>query len=306
MTIKERFLRYAHLLFIIFVLTDLFLPDGTRRAPLINYAIGFASVIEIMLLTVSALSGCRKKIVMFTDLGIVIFTVLLVWELMTTKFNLVKPILFPPLGVLVHQFIEDIPEIANNIVSSLGIIIQGYVLGLIGIPVGLFLATDKRISSISGHIAGFLGAIPPIVYIPYGIALLPTFRSVSVLVIFLATFWPVLMGTISGVNHVDKRLLDSAKVLNLSRTSTIFHVVLPASLTQIFVGANLGLCISFILLTSAEMIGARAGLGFYVKNYSDLGDYTRTIVGIIIIGVVVVASTWAVSLIQKRLLRWQS
>ena len=306
MTIKERFLRYAHLLFIIFVLAELFLPDGTRRAPLINYAIGFASVIEIMLLTVSALSGCRKKIVMFTDLGIVIFTVLLVWELMTTKFNLVKPILFPPLGVLVHQFIEDIPEIANNIVSSLGIIIQGYVLGLIGIPVGLFLATDKRISSISGHIAGFLGASPPIVYIPYGIALLPTFRSVSVLVIFLATFWPVLMGTISGVNHVDKRLLDSAKVLNLSRTSTIFHVVLPASLTQIFVGANLGLCISFILLTSAEMIGARAGLGFYVKNYSDLGDYTRTIVGIIIIGVVVVASTWAVSLIQKRLLRWQS
>ena len=105
---------------------------------------------------------------------------------------------------------------------------------------------------------------------------------------------------------MDKRLLDSAKVLNLSRTSTIFHVVLPASLTQIFVGANLGLCISFILLTSAEMIGARAGLGFYVKNYSDLGDYTRTIVGIMIIGVVVVASTWAVSLIQKRLLRWQS
>ena len=57
---------------------------------------------------------------------------------------------------------------------------------------------------------------------------------------------------------------------------------------------------------NAEMIGARAGLGFYVKNYSDLGDYTRAIVGIVIIGVVVVLSTWLVSLIQKRLLRWQS
>ena len=243
---------------------------------------------------------------MFNDLGTVIFAVLLIWELLTAKFNVVKPVLFPPLGILVHQFIEDIPEIANNIVSSLGIILEGYLLGLLGIPAGLFLATDKRISAVSGHVAGFLGAIPPIVYIPYGIALLPTFRSVSVLVIFLATFWPVFMGTISGVNHVDKRILDSARVLNLSRLSTIFHVILPASLTQIFVGANLGLCISFILLTSAEMIGARAGLGFYVKNYSDLGDYTRAIVGIVIIGVVVVLSTWLVSLIQKRLLRWQS
>lgn len=306
MSIKERFFRVSHLLFIIFVLVELLIPDHSRRPPLISYAVGFATALDVLLILISAISRDKKRITMFNDLGIVIFAVLLIWELLTTKFNVVKPVLFPPLGILVHQFIEDIPEIANNIVSSLGIILQGYLLGLLGIPVGLFLATDKRVSAVSGHVAGFLGAIPPIVYIPYGIALLPTFRSVSVLVIFLATFWPVFMGTISGVNHVDKRILDSAKVLNLSRLSTIFHVILPASLTQIFVGANLGLCISFILLTSAEMIGARAGLGFYVKNYSDLGDYTRAIVGIVIIGVVVVVSTWLVSLIQKRLLRWQS
>ncbi|MBQ4487918.1 MAG: ABC transporter permease subunit [Ruminobacter sp.] len=306
MSIKERFFRVSHLLFIIFVLAELLLPAHSRRPPLTGYALGFAAAVDVLLILISAVSRDKKRITMFNDLGTVIFAVLLIWELLTAKFNVVKPVLFPPLGILVHQFIEDIPEIANNIVSSLGIILEGYLLGLLGIPAGLFLATDKRISAVSGHVAGFLGAIPPIVYIPYGIALLPTFRSVSVLVIFLATFWPVFMGTISGVNHVDKRILDSARVLNLSRLSTIFHVILPASLTQIFVGANLGLCISFILLTSAEMIGARAGLGFYVKNYSDLGDYTRAIVGIVIIGVVVVLSTWLVSLIQKRLLRWQS
>ena len=306
MSIKERFFRVSHLLFIIFVLAELLLPAHSRRPQLTGYALGFAAAVDILLILISAVSRDKKRITMFNDLGTVIFAVLLIWELLTAKFNVVKPVLFPPLGILVHQFIEDIPEIANNIVSSLGIILEGYLLGLLGIPAGLFLATDKRISAVSGHVAGFLGAIPPIVYIPYGIALLPTFRSVSVLVIFLATFWPVFMGTISGVNHVDKRILDSARVLNLSRLSTIFHVILPASLTQIFVGANLGLCISFILLTSAEMIGARAGLGFYVKNYSDLGDYTRAIVGIVIIGVVVVLSTWLVSLIQKRLLRWQS
>ena len=108
------------------------------------------------------------------------------------------------------------------------------------------------------------------------------------------------------MKNVYSRLLNSAKVLNLSRLSTMIHVILPASLSQIFVGANLGLCISFILLTSAEMIGARAGLGFYVKNYSDLGDYTRTLVGIVVIGVVVVISTWIVGSIQNRMLKWKS
>ncbi len=306
MSPKVRFLRFTHIIFLLFVGIEFFLPNQITREPLSGYAIGFASLIEIITLIICAVSKDRQKVDMAADLGTFLFIILIGWQLMTAKFNLVKPILFPPVGIIVNQFIEDLPQIGVNILSSLSIIVEGYILCLLAIPVGLFLATSKRVGNISGHVAGFLGAIPPIVYIPYGIALLPTFRSVSVLVIFLATFWPVFMGTISGVKNVDSRLLNSAKVLNLSRFSTMIHVILPASLSQIFVGANLGLCISFILLTSAEMIGARAGLGFYVKNYSDLGDYTRTLVGIVVIGVVVVISTWIVGSIQNRMLKWKS
>lgn len=108
-------------------------------------------------------------------------------------------------------------------------------------------------------------SIPPIVYIPYGIALLPTFRSVSIFVIFLASFWPIFAGTMSGVLNVDKKIVDSAKVLNVKKSAMLTSVVLPASLPQIFLGCNQGLSVSFILLTSAEMIGARDGMGYYVK-----------------------------------------
>ena len=275
MSPKVRFLRFTHIIFLLFVGIEFFLPNQITRDPLSGYAIGFASLIEIITLIICAVSKDRQKVDMAADLGTFLFIILIGWQLMTAKFNLVKPILFPPVGIIVNQFIEDLPQIGVNILSSLSIIVEGYILGLLAIPVGF-------------------------------IALLPTFRSVSVLVIFLATFWPVFMGTISGVKNVDSRLLNSAKVLNLSRLSTMIHVILPASLSQIFVGANLGLCISFILLTSAEMIGARAGLGFYVKNYSDLGDYTRTLVGIVVIGVVVVISTWIVGSIQNRMLKWKS
>ncbi len=178
------------------------------------------------------------------------------------------------------------------------IILQGYLLALvIAIPLGLFLGWSARLGSAATYISKFLGAIPPIVYIPYGIALLPTFRSVSVFVIFLATFWPVLAGTMSGVMNVDKKTIDSAKVLNV--------VILPASLQQIFIGCNQGLTVSFVLLTSAEMIGAQSGLGYYIKNYSDFGDYTRTLVGLIVIGIVIVAISFAFNKIQKYLLRWK-
>lgn len=183
---------------------------------------------------------------------------------------------------------------------------QGYLLAAAAaIILGLLLGSSERLGNVATYIAKFLGAIPPIVYIPYGIALLPTLRSVSVFVIFLATFWPVLAGTMSGVMNVDKKTLDSARVLNVSRFTMLFSVILPASPPQIFIGCNQGLTVSFVLLISAEMIGAQSGLGYYIKNYSDFGDYTRTLVGLIVIGIVIVVISFGFNKIQKYLLRWK-
>ena len=53
------------------------------------------------------------------------------------------------------------------------------------------------------------------------------------------------------------------------------------------------------------MIGARDGLGYYVKQYSDFGDYTRTIVGLLVIGVVVVVISFLFNKLQRYLLRWK-
>lgn len=109
----------------------------------------------------------------------------------------------------------------------------------------------------------------------------------------------------SGVLNVDKKIIDSAKVLNVKKPAMLTAVILPASLPQIFLGCNQGLSVSFILLTSAEMIGARDGMGYYVKYYSDFGDYTRTITGLLVIGIVVIAVTFLFNRFQQYLLRWR-
>ena len=82
---------------------------------------------------------------------------------------------------------------------------------------------------------------------------------------------------VKRVLFVEKKIIDSARVLNVKRHTMLFSVIFPAALPEIFLGCNQGLSVSFILLTSAEMIGASKGIGYYVKQYSDFGDYTRTI-----------------------------
>jgi len=304
-TIAKRYLRVVHLLFIALLLIQL-LPDKSTKDVYTGSLIAFAVAAEAVVLITSSFVKKEASLKLVVDIAGFIFVVLGIWSLATAKFNILNDLLFPAPGKVIHQFAEDKATIVTNIESSLGTTIKGFLIAVIvAVPLGLFIGWSARIGSAATYITKFFSSIPPIVYIPYGIALLPTFKSVSVFVIFLATFWPVFAGTMSGVLGVDKKIIDSAKVLNVSKPEMLFRVILPASLQQIFLGCNQGLSVSFILLTSAEMIGARDGMGYYVKYYSDFGDYTRTITGLLVIGIVVIAVTFLFNKLQNHLLRWK-
>jgi len=305
MTLKTRLLRVTHLLFAVLLLVQL-LPDKSTRDVHTGALIAFAVGLEAATLALSFLIRKKETLTLLLDIVGFVFVLLTLWSLATAKFNVLNPMLFPSPGKVLHQFAEDREKIIVNVKSSLGITVKGFLLAsAAAIPLGLFLGWSARLGSAATYISKFFSSIPPIVYIPYGIALLPTLHSVSVFVIFLATFWPVFAGTMSGVMHVDQRIIDSAKVLNVPKVEMLFTVILPAALPQIFLGCNQGLSVSFILLTSAEMIGARDGMGYYVKYYSDFGDYTRTITGLLVIGIVVIAVTFLFNLLQKHLLKWK-
>ena len=296
-------------LFIVFLLIQL-LPDKPYRIvdrPL--YTIVLAAVLESALLTISFLVKKERLRHIFTDVLGIIFAFLVFWVLATIKFDLpgsAKQAVFPPPGAVLEKFALDFGQILVNIRDSLALVFHGYLIAvIIAIPLGLFLGWNMRIGAAAGYISKFISSISPIVYIPYAIVLLPTFRAASVFVIVVASFWPVLASTMSGVLNVEKRMIDSAKTLCVGRFTMLFKIILPSALPQIFIGCNQGLSISFILLVSAEMIGARSGLGYYVNNYANFGNYTSALAGVITIGIVVTVITFLFNLLQRFLLRWK-
>lgn len=302
---RQRYFHLFQILFLLLLLAQL-LPNRVQTDPQTAYLLGFAVLAWLMALLCLSIIRERRKQVLAADLFAVLFGFLLLWTLCGPKTGILRETLFSSPGRVIQQLILDKAEIAGNIAASLGIIVKGYLLGgCLAVLLGLFLGWNQRLGSAAGYVTKFLSSIPPIVYIPYGIALLPTFRSVSVMVIFLATFWPVFASTMIGVMQVERRILDTAKSLHVGKGTMLFSVILPAALPQIFIGCNQGLAVSFILLTSAEMIGAQNGMGYYVKQYSDFGDYTRTIAGLLVIGTVVTLISAGFNRLQNRLLRWK-
>ncbi len=233
-------------------------------------------------------------------------TVLLVWQLGAANFDWFDPVLFPAPETILRLFCAEFADMSAGLLSSLYLLGSAYILALItAIPAGLLAGSSRRIQCAVEPFSKVLGAVPPIVYIPYAIALLPSFRAASIFVIWSGTFWPVFVNTVSGVANIPDSLLDSAKMLHLKKTTFIFRVLLPGAMPSILTGASLGLVFSFLLLTAAELIGATEGLGWYVKNFSDFADYGRVIVGIIFIGLVITVITWGFKRIERMLLRYR-
>ncbi|SCM81265.1 ABC-type nitrate/sulfonate/bicarbonate transport system, permease component [uncultured Sporomusa sp.] len=232
--------------------------------------------------------------------------ILFLWQLSTAWLKLLDPQLFPQPQQVLNLLVEDRQVFLQSLGSSLKLLFWGYFLAVIlAVPLGLIVGWNRRLRLAIEPVTNVLGPIPPIVYIPYAIAILPTFTQSSVFIIFIGAFWPLFMNTIAGVEALEKGIVDSARTIGVGRKSMLINILLPGAMPHIVSGGVISMVLAFILLTAAEMIGATSGLGWYVKYFSDFADYPRVVAGIIVIGAVVLSLMTLYRRFTGYLLRWR-
>jgi NitT/TauT family transport system permease protein len=213
--------------------------------------------------------------------------------------------LFPTPWVTIKALWDSIPELLTGTVSSFLVLVPGYLLAVVmGIAWGLLVGTTPVLNRMFSPFARFASPIPPTIYVPYAIALLPSFRTAAGFVVFIGAFWPVFLNSVAGAAAVPQRYRDSAQILGLQHWEYLARIVFPAALPHIFSGISVGLVFAFILLTVAELFGANAGLGRFIQLYADYADYPRMVAGILYTGVVVLLATEVLERIKHRSLFW--
>ena len=231
--------------------------------------------------------------------------VLLIWHLVTTYAPLRDPGLYPNIPTVLRALWVSLPELLKGTWSSALILVPGYTLAVVtGVAWGLLTGTTGRLQRAFVPFARAASPIPSTVYIPYAIAIFPTFKLSAIFVIFIGAFWPVFLNAAAGASAVPARYRENAGVLGLSSWQYLRLVVFPASLPHIFSGMGVGLVLSFILLTVAELFGAHAGLGRFIQFYADYADYPRMTAGILYVGAVTYLSMEALDQVKKRALFW--
>lgn len=226
------------------------------------------------------------------------------WILVTT-FELLNPIIFPPVLAIVKAFSGAISELFEGFLSSMGLLIPAFILALVtGIGGGLFFGLHPKFREVFSPFFHTFSPLPPTLFIPYAIAILPTFKLASISILFIGAFWPIFLGTIQGVLLIEKHYWDNAKTIGLKGTDFILKVVLPASSPHILAGTGTSLGLSFIVLIMAEMFGAQSGMGHFVHYYTDFSQYDYVLAGIIFNSIIILAIMIGFEKIKRRILFW--
>ena len=239
------------------------------------------------------------------DIGAALFLLFNVWELWATVLGQAHPILVPTPEAVFQVFGAQWRLMLRGIGSSLSLLAIGFGIALpLGALLGMLAGWSPRLRGFLVPIARVLAPVPAIIYAPYLIALMPSFRSASALVIILGIFWPTFLQTVGRTAGLDPHILDSARVLCLSDREMVFQIFLPALLPGLISGLRVNLSTSFMLLTLAEMMGATSGLGYFIKNFADYANYTNVIAGILLVALVVTALNGLVTILERKAVRW--
>jgi NitT/TauT family transport system permease protein len=293
-------LNRVNVLFLLDLALVAFLPSRRSMDAPWAYLVVLA-LIEIAFLAYYAVN--RKKSTL--DVASIGFLFLGFWDLMS-RLNLTHPVLVPPPENVFYVFVSQRTLMLQGVFSSLRLLVLGVGLALVaGVFLGLAVGWIPRLRGAVLPIANVISPIPPLVYTPYVVAVMPTFRSASIFVIFCAVFWPTFQNMIGRVSGMDQKIIQSAQVMNVSTPTMLFKVILPYCMPGILSSLTGTIRAALLCLTGAELLGASSGLGYFVKKFSDFADYTKVIAGIILMGVVVTILVAIIQQLQKKLIKWQ-
>ena len=232
------------------------------------------------------------------DIIVFVWALIIIWEVASTKLGVTPNVIVPTPEEVFDIFRTSYATLWESVLASTSLLMVGY-LG------GILLGVVPRLREMFYPIANVMAPIPPTVFAPYLVVLMPTFRMASACIILLGVFWPQFLNMVLRVSSLDPKLMDNARALCVSGPTMVWRIILPYVMPGILQGLRVSLTTAFLMLTFAEMIGARAGIGFFITNSNIYANYAAVIAGIIVCGVVVTVLSALTSGVQRRFTLWR-
>jgi sulfonate transport system permease protein len=232
---------------------------------------------------------------------------LLIWQLLSSTGILEATTLASPAAIATRaiELVQDGTLGPATLVS-----VRRVVLGfLIGATVALTLAVVAGLSRLGEDAIDppmqMLRTLPHFGLIPLFIIWMGIGEQPKIALIALGVTFPLYLNTLAGIRGIDRRTLEAARSMNLSRTQTIRHVIIPGSLPHALTGLRQSLGIAWLSLIVAETISANSGLGYMINNAKEFLLIDVVVVGLAVYSLLGLATDSLVRFVERKALAWR-
>lgn len=237
--------------------------------------------------------------------AILFLSLLISWQLLSAL-GLPEYVLAP--AAIVGHFIAALSsgELFPHIGASLMRSIPGFAIGtLLGIALGLLAGVARGFDEMLSPVIFLTYPVPKIVMLPIVMVWFGIGDISKVVIIAVACFYPSFINAYYGAKSAPTILVWSGLNMGARRWQIFRKVVVPGALPMIFGGIRVSLALSFILLFAAEMINARSGLGFLIRQSEASLRFDLMYVSILAIAILGYLGDGLLRATRKRLLAWQ-
>lgn len=191
-------------------------------------------------------------------------------------------------------------------------VLEGFGIAMVlAVPIGFLLGSSKIFAKCFDPVIQVLRPVSPLAWYPIGYAvflgLQETYEvsvgeAAAVFTVAVCAMWPTVLNTAAGVRAIPQDYHNVARVLRLSKTKTLFKILFPAALPNMFTGFRLSLGMAWLVIVAAEMLTGKNGIGGFLNQEFNAGHTEHIFLCVMAIGLVGFVLDRLMSLVERNVL----
>lgn len=230
--------------------------------------------------------------------------VLVVWELIVRLFG-VRAYILPAPSVVYANLITRSSTVANATLYTLQPMLMGYAMAVVvGVGLALIVAFSRFMQTVLYPLIVFLQIVPKIAVAPlfiiwFGYGLIP-----KVLLVFLLSFFPIVVSAVQAFRSVDPDIMDLARATGANAWRIFWKVQVPHALPLLFTGFKVAAALSSTAAVVAEFVASDRGLGYLLLEYNNNMNTPMAFATILVLSVMGLVLYGIVELIERAAIPW--
>jgi len=227
-----------------------------------------------------------------------------VWEIAVRALE-VAPYLLPPPSTVAVELAARWPRVLDGAWITSQEILAGYLLAIVvSIPLALMIAYSRALESSVYPLIVFLQIVPKIAIAPLFIIWFGFGFTPKLLLVFLLSFFPIVVSSIQGFKSIDPDVMDLARSTGAGEWLMFRKIRLPQALPSIFTGLKVGAALAATAAVVAEFVASNRGLGYLLLEYNGNLETAMVFAVILVLSAIGLLVYYAVELLERLAIPW--